>query len=320
MDSKTLFNTIKNNKLPNDFNINYQTYINNILLWILPLDTNDKITSKTPSLLIFSYINEIIKNKDNINDTIKSYYHNLLFASLDNNQITLDYLFNTYGLYYDSYSNQIKDNKLSIDKVSFVIKIIMQLILTNEEMINTNNNLITSYYTNIFSQLIPKVSLLELLISKDIIPNYHSNLKNIFSDVFKANVSLITSSNNDSLNNSSNGLLNQLHNLNFIITNSFIDLLNTKSIDNIINSINSLNINLMFKYSNDLNYVVNNLKMIKCNYINNKTKLEVKDMDLITNYIKDKKLKITKEEYLAFNDNQKNNYLILIILLFNLEH
>lgn len=309
MDSKTLFNTIKNNKLPNDFRTNYDSYINNILLWILPLDTNNKITSKTPSLLILSYINEIIKNKDNINDTIKSYYHNLLFASLDNNQITLDYLFNTYGLYYDSYSNQIKDNKLSIDKVSFVIKIIMQLILTNEEMINTNNNLITSYYTNIFNQLIPKVSLLELLTSKDIIPNYHSNLKNIFNDIFKANVSLITSSNDTSLNN-----------LNFIVTNSFINLLNTKSIDNIINNINSLNINRMFKYSNDLNYVVNNLKMIKCNYINNKTKSEVKDMNLITNYIKDKKLKITKEEYLAFNDNQKNNYLSLIMLLFNLEH
>lgn len=309
MDSKTLFNTIKNNKLPNDFNINYDSYINNILLWILPLDTNNKITSKTPSLLILSYINEIIKNKDNINDAIKSYYHNLLFASLDNNQITLDYLFNTYGLYYDSYSNQIKDNKLSIDKVSFVIKIIMQLILTNEEMLNTNNNLITSYYTNIFNQLIPKVSLLELLTSKDIIPNYHSNLKNIFSNIFKANVLLITSSNDTSLNN-----------LNFIVTNSFINLLNTKSIDNIINNINSLNINRMFKYSNDLNYVVNNLKMIKCNYINNKTKSEVKDMDLITNYIKDKKLKITKEEYLAFNDNQKNNYLSLIMLLFNLEH
>ena len=309
MDSKTLFNTIKNNKLPNDFRTNYDSYINNILLWILPLDTNNKITSKTPSLLILSYINEIIKNKDNINDTIKSYYHNLLFASLDNNQITLDYLFNTYGLYYDSYSNQIKDNKLSIDKVSFVIKIIMQLILTNEEMINTNNNLITSYYTNIFNQLIPKVSLLELLTSKDIIPNYHSNLKNIFNDIFKANVSLITSSNDTSLNN-----------LNFIVTNSFINLLNTKSIDNIINSINNLNINRMFKYSNDLNYVVNNLKMIKCNYINNKTKSEVKDMNLITNYIKDKKLKITKEEYLAFNDNQKNNYLSLIMLLLNLEH
>lgn len=309
MDSKTLFNTIKNNKLPNDFNINYDSYINNILLWILPLDTNNKITSKTPSLLILSYINEIIKNKDNINDTIKSYYHNLLFASLDNNQITLDYLFNTYGLYYDSYSNQIKDNKLSIDKVSFVIKIIMQLILTNEEMLNTNNNLITSYYTNIFNQLIPKLSLLELLTSKDIIPNYHNNLKNIFSNIFKANVSLITSSNDTSLNN-----------LNFIVTNSFINLLNTKSIDNIINNINSLNINRMFKYSNDLNYVVNNLTMIKCNYINNKTKSEVKDMDLITNYIKDKKLKITKEEYLAFNDNQRNNYLSLIMLLFNLEH
>ena len=309
MDSKTLFNTIKNNKLPNDFRTNYDSYINNILLWILPLDTNNKITSKTPSLLILSYINEIIKNKDNINDTIKSYYHNLLFASLDNNQITLDYLFNTYGLYYDSYSNQIKDNKLSIDKVSFVIKIIMQLILTNEEMLNTNNNLITSYYTNIFNQLIPKVSLLELLTSKDIIPNYHSNLKNIFSDIFKANVLLITSSNDTSLNN-----------LNFIVTNSFINLLNTKSIDNIINSINNLNINRMFKYSNDLNYVVNNLKMIKCNYINNKTKSEVKDMNLITNYIKDKKLKITKEEYLAFNDNQKNNYLSLIMLLLNLEH
>ena len=309
MDSKTLFNTIKNNKLPNDFRTNYDSYINNILLWILPLDTNNKITSKTPSLLILSYINEIIKNKDNINDTIKSYYHNLLFASLDNNQITLDYLFNTYGLYYDSYSNQIKDNKLSIDKVSFVIKIIMQLILTNEEMINTNNNLITSYYTNIFNQLIPKVSLLELLTSKDIITNYHSNLKNIFNDIFKANVLLITSSNDTSLNN-----------LNFIVTNSFINLLNTKSIDNIINSINNLNINRMFKYSNDLNYVVNNLKMIKCNYINNKTKSEVKDMDLITNYIKDKKLKITKEEYLAFNDNQKNNYLSLIMLLLNLEH
>ena len=309
MDSNTLFNTIKNNKLPNDFSTNYDSYINNILLWILPLDTNNKITSKTPSLLILSYINEIIKNKDNINDTIKSYYHNLLFASLDNNQITLDYLFNTYGLYYDSYSNQIKDNKLSIDKVSFVIKIIMQLILTNEEMLNTNNNLITSYYTNIFNQLIPKVSLLELLTSKDIIPNYHNNLKNIFSNIFKANVSLITSSNDTSLNN-----------LNFIVTNSFINLLNTKSIDNIINNINSLNINRMFKYSNDLNYVVNNLKMIKCNYINNKTKSEVKDMDLITNYIKDKKLKITKEEYLAFNDNQKNNYLSLIMLLFNLEH
>ena len=309
MDSKTLFNTIKNNKLPNDFRTNYDSYINNILLWILPLDTNNKITSKTPSLLIFSYINDIIKNKNNINDTIKSYYHNLLFASLDNNQITLDYLFNTYGLYYDSYSNQIKDNKLSIDKVSFVIKIIMQLILTNEEMLNTNNNLITSYYTNIFNQLIPKVSLLELLTSKDIIPNYHSNLKNIFSNIFKANVSLITSSNDTSLNN-----------LNFIVTNSFINLLNTKSIDNIINNINNLNINRMFKYSNDLNYVVNNLKMIKCNYINNKTKSEVKDMNLITNYIKDKKLKITKEEYLAFNDNQKNNYLSLIMLLLNLEH
>ena len=315
MDSKTLFNTVKNNKLPNDFNINYDSYINNILLWILPLDTNNKITSKTPSLLIFSYINEIIKNKDNINDTIKSYYHNLLFASLDNNQITLDYLFNTYGLYYDSYSNQIKDNKLSIDKVSFVIKIIMQLILTNEEMLNTNNNLITSYYTNIFNQLIPKVSLLELLTSKDIIPNYHNNLKNIFSNIFKANVLLIIS-NNTSISNE----LNQLNNLNFIITNSFINLLNTKSIDNIINNVNNLNINRMFKYSNDLNYVVNNLKMIKCNYINNKTKSEVKDMDLITNYIKDKKLKITKEEYLAFNDNQKNNYLSLIMLLFNLEH
>lgn len=309
MDSKTLFNTIKNNKLPNDFNINYDSYINNILLWILPLDTNNKITSKTPSLLIFSYINEIIKNKDNINDTIKSYYHNLLFASLDNNQITLDYLFNTYGLYYDSYSNQIKDSKLSIDKVSFVIKIIMQLILTNEEMLNTNNNLITSYYTNIFNQLIPKLSLSELLTTNNIIPNYHNNLKNIFSNIFKSNVSLITSSNDTSLNN-----------LNFIVTNSFINLLNTKSIDNIINNINSLNINRMFKYSNDLNYVVNNLKMIKCNYINNKTKSEVKDMDLITNYIKDKKLKITKEEYLAFNDIQKNNYLSLIMLLFNLEH
>ena len=316
MDSKTLFNTIKNNKLPNDFNINYDSYINNILLWILPLDTNNKITSKTPSLLILSYINEIIKNKDNINDTIKSYYHNLLFASLDNNQITLDYLFNTYGLYYDSYSNQIKDNKLSIDKVSFVIKIIMQLILTNEEMLNTNNNLITSYYTNIFNQLIPKLSLSELLTTNNIIPNYHNNLKNIFSNIFKANVLLITSSNDTSISNE----LNQLNNLNFIVTNSFINLLNTKSIDNIINNINSLNINLMFKYSNDLNYVVNNLKMIKCNYINNKTKSEVKDMDLITNYIKDKKLKITKEEYLAFNDNQKNNYLSLIMLLFNLEH
>lgn len=317
MDSKTLFNTIKNNKLPNDFNINYDSYINNILLWILPLDTNNKITSKTPSLLILSYINEIIKNKDNINDTIKSYYHNLLFASLDNNQITLDYLFNTYGLYYDSYSNQIKDNKLSIDKVSFVIKIIMQLILTNEEMLNTNNNLITSYYTNIFNQLIPKLSLSELLTTNNIIPNYHNNLKNIFSNIFKANViSLITSSNDTSISNE----LNQLNNLNFIITNSFINLLNTKSIDNIINSINNLNINQMFKYSNDLNYVVNNLKMIKCNYINNKTKSEVKDMDLITNYIKDKKLKITKEDYLAFNDNQKNNYLSLIMLLFNLEH
>lgn len=315
MDSNTLFNTIKNNKLPNDFSTNYDSYINNILLWILPLDTNNKITSKTPTLLIFSYINEIIKNKDNINDTIKSYYHNLLFASLDNNQITLDYLFSTYGLYYDSYSNQIKDNKLSIDNVSFVIKIIMQLILTNEEMLNTNNNLITSYYTNIFNQLIPKVSLLELLSSNDIIPNYHNNLKNIFSDIFKANVSLITST-DTSISNE----LNQLNNLNFIITNSFINLLNTKSIDNIINNINSLNINRMFKYSNDLNYVVNNLKMIKCNYINNKTKSEVKDMDLITNYIKDKKLKITKEEYLAFNDNQKNNYLSLIMLLFNLEH
>ena len=315
MDSKTLFNTIKNNKLPNDFNTNYDSYINNILLWILPLDTNNKITSKTPSLLILSYINEIIKNKDNINDTIKSYYHNLLFASLDNNQITLDYLFNTYGLYYDSYSNQIKDNKLSIDKVSFVIKIIMQLILTNEEMLNTNNNLITSYYTNIFNQLIPKVSLSELLTINNIIPNYHNNLKNIFSDIFKANVSLINS-NNTSISNE----LNQLNNLNFIITNSFINLLNTKSIDNIINNVNNLNINRMFKYSNDLNYVVNNLKMIKCNYINNKTKSEVKDMDLITNYIKDKKLKITKEEYLAFNDNQKNNYLSLIMLLFNLEH
>lgn len=315
MDSNTLFNTIKNNKLPNDFRTNYDSYINNILLWILPLDTNNKITSKTPTLLIFSYINEIIKNKDNINDTIKSYYHNLLFASLDNNQITLDYLFNTYGLYYDSYSNQIKDNKLSIDNVSFVIKIIMQLILTNEEMLNTNNNLITSYYTNIFNQLIPKVSLSELLSSNDIIPNYHNNLKNIFSDIFKANVSLITST-DTSISNE----LNQLNNLNFIITNSFINLLNTKSIDNIINNINSLNINRMFKYSNDLNYVVNNLKMIKCNYINNKTKSEVKDMDLITNYIKDKKLKITKEEYLAFNDNQKNNYLSLIMLLFNLEH
>ncbi len=317
MDSKTLFNTIKNNKLPNDFNINYDSYINNILLWILPLDTNNKITSKTPSLLIFSYINEIIKNKDNINDTIKSYYHNLLFASLDNNQITLDYLFNTYGLYYDSYSNQIKDNKLSIDKVSFVIKIIMKLILTNEEMLNTNNKLITSYYTNIFNQLIPKLSLSELLTANNIIPNYHNNLKNIFSNIFKANViSLITSSNDTSISNE----LNQLNNLNFIVTNSFINLLNTKSIDNIINNINSLNINLMFKYSNDLNYVVNNLKMIKCNYINNKTKSEVKDMDLITNYIKDKKLKITKEEYLAFNDNQKNNYLSLIMLLLNLEH
>ena len=315
MDSNTLFNTIKNNKLPNDFRTNYYSYINNILLWILPLDTNNKITSKTPTLLIFSYINEIIKNKNNINDTIKSYYHNLLFASLDNNQITLDYLFNTYGLYYDSYSNQIKDNKLSIDKVSFVIKIIMQLILTNEEMINTNNNLITSYYTNIFNQLIPKVSLSKLLSSNDIIPNYHNNLKNIFNHIFKANVSLITS-NNTSISNE----LNQLNNLNFIVTNSFINLLNTKSIDNIINNINSLNINQMFKYSNDLNYVVNNLKMIKCNYINNKTKSEVKDMNLITNYIKDKKLKITKEEYLAFNDNQKNNYLSLIMLLFNLEH
>lgn len=315
MDSNTLFNTIKNNKLPNDFNTNYDSYINNILLWILPLDTNNKITSRTPTLLILSYINEIIKNKDNINDTIKSYYHNLLFASLDNNQITLDYLFNTYGLYYDSYSNQIKDSKLSIDKVSFVIKIIMQLILTNEEMINTNNNLITSYYNNIFNQLIPKVSLSKLLSSNDIIPNYHNNLKNIFNHIFKANVSLITS-NNTSISNE----LNQLNNLNFIITNSFINLLNTKSIDNIINNINSLNINRMFKYSNDLNYVVNNLKMIKCNYINNKTKSEIKDMDLITNYIKDKKLKITKEEYLAFNDNQKNNYLSLIMLLFNLEH
>ena len=315
MDSKTLFNTIKNNKLPNDFNINYDSYINNILLWILPLDTNNKITSKTPSLLILSYINEIIKNKDNINDTIKSYYHNLLFASLDNNQITLDYLFNTYGLYYDSYSNQIKDNKLSINKVSFVIKIIMQLILTNEEMLNTNNNLITSYYTNIFNQLIPKLSLSELLTTNNIIPNYHNNLKNIFSNIFKANVSLIAST-DTSISNE----LNQLNNLNFIITNSFINLLNTKSIDNIIKNINSLNINQMFKYSNDLNYVVNNLKMIKCNYINNKTKSEVKDIDLITNYIKDKKLKITKEEYLAFNDNQKNNYLGLIMLLLNLEH
>ena len=86
----------------------------------------------------------------------------------------------------------------------------MQLILTNEEMLNTNNNLITSYYTNIFNQLIPKVSLLELLTSKDIIPNYHSNLKNIFSDVFKANViSLITSSNDTPISNELNQLNKQ---------------------------------------------------------------------------------------------------------------
>lgn len=263
-----LIDIIKNNNLPLDFNKKYNEYLDNPILWLIPLNPNiDKSIFDNKLMLLFE-INDILIYKNDIVN--KDFFENLFFYPI-NNKLIIDIIFEKYKIYFDPFDKIVKviDNLNDLTKL---IQFIMNKILVDNEIILLTNNLsIENYYKNIYSVLInnkSNINSFKELINLNIkLPKYSKETAKIYYNVFKEKFNIPN-----------------IHLIPFCL----IDAINNNSIDYIFN----LKFNM-----NTINKIVKS---------NPHKKINKENMDIINDCYKHiKYFKFNKDEYDKLDDKEE---------------
>ena len=263
-----LIDIIKNNNLPLDFNQKYNEYLDNPILWLIPLNPNiDKSIFDNKLMLLFE-INDILIYKNDIVN--KDFFENLFFYPI-NNKLIIDIIFEKYKIYFDPFDKTVKviDNLNDLTKL---IQFIMNKILVDNEIILLTNNLsIENYYKNIYSVLInnkSNINSFKELINLNIkLPKYSKETAKIYYNVFKEKFNIPN-----------------IHLIPFCL----IDAINNNSIDYIFN----LKFNM-----NTINKIVKS---------NPHKKINKENMDIINDCYKNiKYFKFNKNEYDKLDDKEE---------------
>lgn len=293
-----LINIIKKNNLPKDFQKFYDKYIDNPIIWLIPLNPSlDKSIFDNSNMLLFE-INDIIMNNKEIKNI--DYFENLLFYPIDN-KLIIDIIFNKYNIYFDINDKTTKSLK-SLDGLPKLIKFIMNKILKDNEIIKTTNNLsIENYYKNIYNVLLDNktkksINSFNSLINSNIkLPSYTKETAKIYTDILKDKFNLPKNIS--------------------IVPPCIIDAVNNNSLDSIYNykfDINKINKNMKIINSSS------NIKTLKFNKINN---IDKNDIDNIKNSYNDIKYKsFNKDEYEKLNDKEKEEYIKSACIIGNIDY
>lgn len=349
-----LYDTIRAKKLPSDFSTKYDTYIQSPLVWLLPLDTENKITKLSSkslsSLAIISNIKNIFNlsidkgtdNKYHINFTInkpdafdnsknsnvRDYYENLLFGEVSNTKMTIEYLFEKYGIYYDPFEKDVKtSSNLNIltDYLKILIQMIMKVILVNSDTITiTSNTAIENYYKNVYGVMINEFvednktcDTINKLIKSSIntLPKFTKETAKVYTKAFfeKTKINFTKQPK--------------------ILAPFILDAINENSFSKINEhfTISNFNLSSTMQTVNKLNKVANKLPGIRCNKINNLNKDELNDMvstnneieknDIITKYGFNKKIyELTQEDIDKLSEEDKDKYIETICLVGSIEY
>lgn len=263
-----LIDIIKNNNLPLDFNKKYNEYLDNPILWLIPLNPNIDKSIFDNKLMILVEINDILIYKNDIVN--KDFFENLFFYPI-NNKLIIDIIFEKYKIYFDPFDKTVKviDNLNDLTKL---IQFIMNKILVDNEIILLTNNLsIENYYKNIYSFLInnkSNINSFKELINLNIkLPKYSKETAKIYYNVFKEKFNIPN-----------------IHLIPFCL----IDAINNNSIDYIFN----LKFNM-----NTIN------KIVKSNH---HKKINKENMDIINDCYKHiKYFKFNKDEYDKLDDKEE---------------
>ena len=290
-----LFHIVKKNQLPNDFN---EDYIDNPIIWLVPLNPSIDKSIFDNSLMVLAEINDILIYKKDISN--KDYFETLFFYPIKD-KLTIDVIFDKYNIYYDSYENKIKSIE-SLNGLPNLIKYIMEKVLIDNEVLTFTNNLsIENYYKNIFNKLIDNnkkspINSFSLLINSNLkLPKYSNYNSKIYSSIFI-----------DKFN---------LPNYLSIIPLSFIDAINNNSLDNIYNYKFDLN-----KIKKELNIVnsTSKIKNIKSNKINHIDKNEIPNIN--ESYKNIKYFNFNKDEYEKLDDKDKEEFLKSFCIIGNIDY
>lgn len=329
-----LFNTIKNKNLPEDFNTKYSTYLQNPLIWLLPLDNENKIKSNisviSPITIItflknlfdFNFekdddgkyhLNFKINNDALFNDDIISYYEKLLCKDIDEDKISLEYIFTKYGIYYDIATNSINSISINItDSLATLIQIVMNVVLKQSTFVKTMNTQMKHYYKNVYSSLF----------NNFFTDNSFDNSKNIFA-LIKSSKGKLPFYSNETAKLYTKELINNLNLNNHItvIPKCIIEAINTNDIKAIAKHFNEtkFNVNDAMITVNKYNKIANKLATIKCNTINKITKDELSDMITCNKLIVDYK-DIKEEDIDEMNDEEKEKYVNNMCYVGNIEY
>lgn len=263
-----LIDIIKNNNLPLDFNQKYNEYLDNPILWLIPLNPNIDKSIFDNKLMILVEINDILIYKNDIVN--KDFFENLFFYPI-NNKLIIDIIFEKYKIYFDPFDKTVKviDNLNDLTKL---IQFIMNKILVDNEIILLTNNLsIENYYKNIYSVLInnkSNINSFKELINLNIkLPKYSKETAKIYYNVFKEKFNIPN-----------------IHLIPFCL----IDAINNNSIDYIFN----LKFNM-----NTINKIVKS---------NPHKKINKENMDIINDCYKNiKYFKFNKNEYDKLDDKEE---------------
>lgn len=329
-----LFNTIKNKNLPEDFNTKYSTYLQNPLIWLLPLDNENKIKSNisviSPITIItflknlfdFNFekdddgkyrLNFKINDDSLFNDDIISYYEKLLCKDIDEDKISLEYIFTKYGIYYDIATNSINSISINItDSLATLIQIVMNVVLKQSTFVKTMNTQMKHYYKNVYSSLF----------NNFFTDNSFDNSKNIFT-LIKSSKGKLPFYSNETAKLYTKELINNLNINNHItvIPKCIIEAINSNDIKAIAKHFNEtkFNVNDAMITVNKYNKIANKLATIKCNIINKITKDELSDMITCNKLIVDYK-DIKEEDIDEMNDEEKEKYVNNMCYVGNIEY
>lgn len=294
-----LFDIVKKNNLPKDFQDYYNKYLENPILWIVPLNPSiDKSIFDNSDKLLFE-INDIIMSNNDIKNT--DYYETLLFYQIKD-KLIIDIIYENFNIYYDINDKTVKSLKV-LDGLPKLIKFIMEKVLKNNEIIKITNNLsIENYYKNIYNSLLDNKtknsninSFNSLINSKIKLPNYSKETAKIYSNVFKEKFNLPKNIS--------------------VIPPCIIDAVNKNSLDSIYNykfDINKINKNVKTINS------VNGIKNLKFNKINN---IDKNDINNINECYKDIKYNsFSKETYDKLDDKEKEEFIKSACIIGNIDY
>lgn len=316
-----LFNTIKNKSLPSDFSTNYDSYIQNPLIWLLPLDMENKISSSSNfnALSILTFINSLMTlsyekdkedkyilsfklNKKDIfnnkkNNNVIDYFENLLFHKCDD-KITIDIIYEKYDIYYCSYDNTVKKKKLISGGIETLIQVIMMNVLNKKNMENCDN-----YFQNVLNDLCSEI-------------NFSS-----FSDLINGNKKL-PKCEKKFMKYLSKTITKKINkNTKLEIPDIVLEAIENNNIKGIVNHFKSSNFNvgLMKNKYKMLNHVIN-IPNIRCKMINGMVKEDITDISNLVSDIEVDNVDLSIEDINKMeNKNKIIDDLCIISMIENFE-